>query len=123
MVVTAMATAMGTDSRWRSAAFVVLTVALIFAPLAWGSVTQGTERVLFCLLFLAALLGEIAWLVEPKSNGRSTRWPLLFWCFVLAIVWIAALNPRSHYDESVWEFVGTESFLGILPARDRKSVV
>ena len=77
MVATAMATAMGTESRWRSAAFVVLTVALTFAPLAWGSVTQRTERVLFCLLFLAALLGEIAWLAEPKSTERKIRWPLL----------------------------------------------
>ena len=116
-----MVTVTGTETFLRGASVALLAAAMIFAPLAWGSVTPGAEWILYTLLILAGLLGESARIGMFEVEARRgllpmARRPRLLWAVIVALGWIAVLNPSSHYEETVWEFVGEDRSIGFLPA-------
>lgn len=120
-----MGTATGTENALsRSSALVLMAVALVFAPLAWGTVTPGAERILFALIGLAALARLAAFRyaapggmpASAEADGHRFRLVSLLWLAIVLFAWASALNAASRYDETVWVFVETAHHWAFLPA-------
>jgi len=109
------------DDMWERVALVLLSVAIVYAPLAFGCTTPNTLLGLDGIILCAAL----AWLkfkVGNRLRPELPRMPLILMGGIGAFAILQAINPVATLDPNTASLIPRENALTYLPhTHDQKT--